>query len=161
MLLKIQDNVPLIFKTKNGFEEIKISEEEIKNKDLDYYLENLKKIMSIEQSIEEIKKWIEGYKITKDNYKKMVLILFKLFANIPVILMGETACGKTELIKQLMKMLNNGDKDFLITKNMHSGVQEYEIEEVIEIAEKKLEESKSNMICIFFDEINTTSLFQK
>ncbi len=72
--------------------------------------------------------------------------------------MRETGCGKTELIKQLMNMLNNGDQDFLITKNMHSGVQEYEIEEVIEIAEKKLEESKSNMICIFFDEINTTSL---
>ena len=159
--LKIQDSVPLIFKTKEGYQEINISEEEIKDKDLDYYLENLKKIMSLEQSLDDMKKWIEGYKITKDNYKKMVLILFKIFANIPVILMGETGCGKTELIKQLMKMLNNGDSDFLITKNMHSGVQEYEIAEVIEKAEKKIEESKSNLICIFFDEINTTSLLSK
>ena len=159
--LKIQDDVPLLFKTKNGYEEINISDKEIKDKDLDYYLENLKKIMQLEKSINEIKKWIENYKITKDNYKKMVLILFKIFANIPVILMGETGCGKTELIKQLMKMLNNGDPNFLITKNMHSGVKENEIIEVIEKAEKKLEESKSNMICIFFDEINTTSLLSK
>ena len=159
--LKIQDDVSLIFKTKNGYEEINISDDVIRDKDLDYYLENLKKIMQIDETLDGIKKWIEGYKITKDNYKKMVLILFKLFANIPVILMGETGCGKTELIKQLMKMLNNNDANFLITKNMHSGVKENEISEVIEKAEKKLEESNSNMICIFFDEINTTSLLSK
>ena len=159
--LKIQDDVPLIFKTKNGYEEINISDDKIRDKDLDYYLENLKKIMQIDAKIDVIKSWIEGYKITKDNYKKMVLILFKLFANIPVILMGETGCGKTELIKQLMKMLNNNNNDFLITKNMHSGVKENEITEVIEKAEKKLEKSKCNMICIFFDEINTTSLLSK
>ena len=157
--LKIQDNVPLLFKTKSGFEEINISDDEIKDKDLDYYLTNLKKIMILEQSLDEIKSWITGYKITKDNYKKMVLILFKIFANIPIILMGETGCGKTELIKQLMKMLNKGNPDFLITKNMHSGVKENEIIEVIEKAEEKLEES--NLICIFFDEINTTSLLSK
>ena len=159
--LKIQDDVPLIFKTKNGYEEINISDNEIKDKNEDYYLGNLKKIMALDQSLDDIKEWIKGYKITKDNYKKMILILFKIFANIPVILMGETGCGKTELIKQLMKMLNNGDPNFLITKNMHSGVKENEIVEVIENAEKKLEESKSNMICIFFDEINTTSLLSK
>ena len=45
-----------------------------------------------------------------------------------------------------MKMLHNGDPDFLIIKNIHSGVKENEIIEVIKNAEKKLEESKSNMI---------------
>ena len=70
-------------------------------------------------------------------------------SNIPVILMGETVCGKTELIRQLMKMLNKGDEEFLIIKNMHSGVKESEIEEIIKQGEKKLEESKSNIICIF------------
>ena len=159
--LGIQDDVPLIFKTKDGYEEITIKDDDIKNKDLEYYLNNLKKIMSLEQSIDVIKEWIGKYAITKDNYKKMVLILFKIFANIPVILMGETGCGKTELIKQLMKMLNNGDPNFLITKNMHSGVKESEIVEVIDEAEKKLKESKTHMVCVFFDEINTTSLLSK
>ena len=46
---------------------------------------------------------------------------------------------------------------------MHSGVKEEEIIEVIEKAEKNLnlKESKNDMICIFFDEINTTSLLSK
>jgi MoxR-like ATPase len=94
----------------------------------------------------------------------MILILFRIFANIPVILMGETGCGKTELIKQLMKMLNkdkeNKSNNFII-KNMHSGVKEDEIIKVIEKAEENLEKSKNDMVCIFFDEINTTSLLSK
>ena len=44
---------------------------------------------------------------------------------------------------------------------MHSGVKESEIIEVIEKAEKNLEESKNDLLCIFFDEINTTSLLSK
>ena len=120
--------------------------------------------MSLDESIEEIEKMIGNYKITEDNYKKMILILFRIFANIPVILMGETGCGKTELIKQLMKMLNkdkeNKSNNFII-KNMHSGVKEDEIIKVIEKAEENLEKSKNDMVCIFFDEINTTSLLSK
>ena len=99
--------------------------------------------MQLEKSLDEIKKWMGKYKITKDNYKKMVLILFKIFANIPVILMGETGCGKTELIKQLMKILNNGDPNFLITKNMHSGVKENEI---IEVKKQKKNQKNQKVI---------------
>ena len=55
--------------------------------------------MSLEQSEEEIQNILGKYKITADNYKKIMIILFKIFANIPVILMGKTGCGKTELIK--------------------------------------------------------------
>ena len=163
--LKIQYYSPIIFKTKNNeFIEINISDEEVKDKGIDYFLENLKKIMSLKETIEEIKQMLGSYKITEDNYKKMILILFRIFANIPVILMGETGCGKTELIKQLMKMLNKDrdkkNQNFII-KNMHSGVKESEIIEVIEKAEKNLEESKNDLLCIFFDEINTTSLLSK
>ena len=44
---------------------------------------------------------------------------------------------------------------------MHSGVKESEIIEVIEKAEKNLEDSKNDLLCIFFDEINITSLLSK
>ena len=161
--LEIQD-FPLIFRTKNGYVEIDLSNKEVNNKDIKYFLTNLKKVMSLDESEEEMINLLGDYKITEDNYKKMMLILFRIFANIPVILMGETGCGKTELIKQLMKMLNK-DKEKkgnnFIIKNMHSGVKENEIKEVIEKAEKNLEESKNDMVCIFFDEINTTSLLSK
>ena len=47
--LEIQyDAPPLIFKTKNGYEEINISDEEVKGKNLEYFLSNLKKIMSLD-----------------------------------------------------------------------------------------------------------------
>ena len=65
--------------------------------------------MSLKETTEEIKQMLDSYKITEDNYKKMILIFIK-FANVPVILIGETGCGKIELIKQLMKMLNK-DRD--------------------------------------------------
>ena len=162
--IKIQYDAPLIFKTNKGYIEIDLSDEEVKNKELKYFLSNLKKVMSLDESEEEIEKMIGDYKITEDNYKKMMLILFRIFANIPVILMGETGCGKTELIKQLMKMLNkdkeNTNNNFII-KNMHSGVKEIEILEVISFAEENLKKSKNDMVCIFFDEINTTSLLSK
>ena len=75
--------------------------------------------------------------------------------------MGETGCGKTELIKQLIKLLNNGEEDCIIIKNMHSGVKEIEIKEIIDEAKNKIEKSTNGMICIFFDEINTTTLLSK
>ena len=162
--LKIQYDAPLIFKTKNGYIEIDISDKEVKGKNVEYFISNLKNIMSLDESIEEIKNIIGSYKITEDNYKKMILILFRIFANIPVILMGETGCGKTELIKQLMKMLNkdkNNKSNNFIIKNMHSGVKESEIVDIINKAENILNNSKNDLLCIFFDEINTTSLLSK
>ena len=126
--LKIQTDVPLVFNNRNGYIKIDISDKEINNKNDEYFISNLKKVMSLEESDEKIKELIGDYKITEDNYKKMILILFRIFTNIPVILMGETGCGKTGLIKQLMKMLNkdkddnNEYKNFII-KNMHSRVK--------------------------------------
>ena len=120
--------------------------------------------MSLKETTEEIKQMLDSYKITEDNYKKMILILFRIFANVPVISIGKTGRGKAGSIKQLMKMLNKDrDKKIqnFIIKSMHSGVKESEIIEVIEKAEKNLEDSKNDLLCIFFDEIKTTSLLSK
>ena len=160
--LNIKYDIPLIFKNKDEYIEIDISDKEIKGKDINYFISNLKKVMSLEESEEEIKELLGNYKLTEDNYKKIMIILFKLFANIPIILMGETGCGKTELIKQLMKMLNK-DKinNNLIIKNLNLNIKENEIIEIIKKAEENLEETKNDFICIFFDEINKTSILSK
>ena len=50
-------------------------------------------------SIEQIKNIIGSYCFTSDNFIKMILILLRIRAGIPVIMMGETGCGKTSLIK--------------------------------------------------------------
>eukprot|EP01083_Nonionella_stella_P238378 835382_1 len=43
------------------------------------------------------------YALTYDNMLKMIAIYFRVKANIPVILMGETGCGKTSLLNYLAK----------------------------------------------------------
>ena len=55
------------------------------------------------KSIEEITK---NYIFTPDNFIKIILILLRIRANIPVIMMGETGCGKTLLIRKLSELLH-------------------------------------------------------
>ena len=47
---------------------------------------------------EKIKDILGSYVYTPDNFIKVVLILMRIRVNIPVIMMGETGCGKTALI---------------------------------------------------------------
>ena len=39
----------------------------------------------------------------------MILLVYRIKANVPVIIMGETGCGKTSLIIKLNQLLNNGE----------------------------------------------------
>lgn len=41
----------------------------------------------------------QSYVLTADNVLKMVLVIQRVRAGIPVIVMGETGCGKTSLIR--------------------------------------------------------------
>ena len=101
---------------------------------------------------------IYNYVITDDNYKKMVLLIYRIQANVPVIIMGETGCGKTTLIKKLCQILNNGEKLDKIIKiiNIHPGITDEDIcNEMIEINKKAKERIKNGEYWAFFDEINT------
>ena len=51
----------------------------------------------------------------------MVLLLYRIKANIPVILMGETYCGKTALIVKLNQIMNNGETNVEII-NIYPGI---------------------------------------
>ena len=51
----------------------------------------------------------KDYVFTVDNFIKMCLILIRIRANIPIIMMGETGCGKTSLIRKLSELQNNGE----------------------------------------------------
>ena len=57
-----------------------------------------------ELSLQEI---VGNYIITPDNFIKMLLILTRIRENIPLIIMGETGCGKTSLIKKLFDIMIN------------------------------------------------------
>ena len=104
----------------------------------------------------------DNYVITEDNYKKMVLLIYRIKANIPVIIMGETGCGKTSLIKKLSQILNNGEELVRII-NIHPGITDEEISikmnEINQKAKKAEYIDKEKYIkkelWVFFDEINT------
>ena len=140
-----------------------------------FYLKKLKQMLSlpndIENDIKEDKEDLKSlisilsletdpYVITDDNYKKMVLLIYRIQADVPVIIMGETGCGKTALIIKLSQLLNNGKKLVEIIK-IHPGITDDELcENMRKINEKakkqeKIDDKHKKEQWIFFDEINT------
>ena len=146
------------------------------------FLKELKEILDIKNPLETEKdnprksllEIAGNYVFTPDNFVKMVLILLRIRANIPVIMMGETGCGKTSLIRKLSELKNNGDRSKMKILNIHAGttdndiiqfLQEKVIPEAISIAESEKEEKEKRMknnqffdetkIWVFLDEINT------
>ena len=134
-------------------------------------IEKSDKNKSDKKSMEEI---VGTYVFTPDNFMKMIFILIRLNANIPVIMMGETGCGKTSLIRKLSELINEGDEKKMKRLNIHAGTTEKDIinfiyEEVIQdslkliqkeaiIKYNKFNESKyylEKKIWLFLDEINT------
>ena len=90
-----------------------------------------------------------SYALTADNILKMVLIIQRIKARIPVIVMGETGCGKTSLVRYLAKTC---DVPFHVF-NFHAGVTEEELAHFVSNMEK--EANKGGEIWVFLDEINT------
>lgn len=87
----------------------------------------------------------------------MVLIIYRIIANIPVILMGETGCGKTALIKKLNQLLNDGKSNLEII-NIHPGISDnYLVEKMKQINIKA--KNTNEDIWAFFDELNTCDSF--
>ena len=136
--------------------------------------EKVKKVSN--KNIEELKpleEIAESYVFTADNFVKMILILLRIRANIPVIMMGETGCGKTSLIRKLSQLLNNGSTKKMKILNIHAGTTDKDIinfieKKVIKAAEElkiedddKKEKFKEKQIYeprklwVFLDEINT------
>jgi hypothetical protein len=95
------------------------------------------------------------YVVTIDNLLKLMSIQQRLKYGLPVILMGETGCGKTALVKFLSKTLHFR----LMTLDIHGGITD---KAIIEFLDKAVEESASNEqdqrgVLVFFDEINAAN----
>ena len=166
----------LDMKKENNKNEEENDDDNKDNDDEDYEEEEKEKEEKEEEkkelkSMEEITK---NYAFTPDNFFKMVLILLRIRANIPVIMMGETGCGKTSLIRKLSELLNNGSSKKMKTLNIHAGINDKDIikflekkvikkaKELDEINKKeKAEKDKDGFLYVpkklwvFLDEINT------
>ena len=94
--------------------------------------------------MEKLCKLNGNYIYTRDNFIKSVIILKKIEASIPVILMGETGCGKTSLLKMLSIFFNKG-LDKMKILNIHAGINDEDIIQFINQIISDLKEYLKNL----------------
>ncbi|XP_009695289.1 PREDICTED: E3 ubiquitin-protein ligase RNF213-like [Cariama cristata] len=101
-----------------------------------------------------------SYQLTLDNTMKMLAIHLRFQCGIPVIIMGETGCGKTKLVQFMCNLQRAGRKvQNMIVVRVHGGTTSKAIREkvrqAIELARTNEEEHNIDTV-LFFDEANTS-----
>ena len=96
-----------------------------------------------------------GYALTVNSVFKMCHLWIRLQCRLPVVIMGETGCGKTSLIKYMAKL---ACISHLIIHDVHGGTMEADIDHKLReaIVEAELLDN-SQLVVIFFDEVNTAN----
>ena len=94
-----------------------------------------------------------GYILTPDNFLKMNLIYTRCISSIPLIIMGETGCGKTSLIRFFVREILHEE---LIILCIHSGITSDYINTKMEQINTQAIEAPDRRIWVFFDEFNTS-----
>ena len=101
------------------------------------------------------------YELTTDNVMKMLAIYMRFRSQIPVVIMGETGCGKTRLIHFMCDLLAEGKPvENLIIMKTHGGVTASNIHNMVNKAVRTAEANKRlgiRLTVLFFDEANTTN----
>uniref|UniRef100_A0A2K6KPV1 E3 ubiquitin-protein ligase RNF213 n=1 Tax=Rhinopithecus bieti TaxID=61621 RepID=A0A2K6KPV1_RHIBE len=102
----------------------------------------------------------ETYELTTDNMLKILAIEMRFRCGIPVVIMGETGCGKTRLIKFLSDLRRAGaDADTIKLVKVHGGTTADMIYSRVREAENVAFANKDQHqldTILFFDEANTT-----
>ncbi len=91
------------------------------------------------------------YALTAHSLVKMALMYLRIRAQVPVLIMGETGCGKTSLVTYLAKVAGVG----LCVLNVHAGVS---LEDIASFVGKCREQAAADprvQLWVFLDEINT------
>ena len=93
-----------------------------------------------------------SYVLTPDNVLKMVLILLRINAHLPVVIRGHTGCGKTMMIQYLACMCEIE----LYTFRVHAGTTDTDIVSFVHdiLEEMRLDNGNKSERWVFFDEIN-------
>ena len=103
-----------------------------------------------------------SYELTIDNCLKLMAIFMRLKSGNPVVIMGETGCGKTRKIKffsDLHLMPSMGEKmKHLIHFKIHGGTTAEEIEKILKKAERLAQQNKRKLSEISKQYFNTRSL---
>ncbi|XP_060127041.1 E3 ubiquitin-protein ligase RNF213-like [Zootoca vivipara] len=102
----------------------------------------------------------DTYELTTDNMLKILAIEMRFRCGIPVVLMGETGCGKTRLIKFLCELRRSGaSANNMKLVKVHGGTTADAIYAKVREAEDIAIDNKQQYqfdTILFFDEANTT-----
>jgi energy-coupling factor transporter ATP-binding protein EcfA2 len=107
---------------------------------------------------------LDNYALAGDNLLKMLLIYSRVQVGLPVVIMGETGCGKTSLVKFLAAAANMPDDNFRVM-NFHAGLSCNDITSFIESCEERARECAADaeqkkmppmQVWAFLDEVNTS-----
>lgn len=93
----------------------------------------------------------EGYVLTVDNFLKMALISERAKFGLPIVIIGETGCGKTSLLRFLVEKVM---KERLELVSIHAGTTAEELGTRMRTIEGSLQQCKR--VWVFFDEFNTS-----
>ncbi|KAM6364551.1 LOW QUALITY PROTEIN: E3 ubiquitin-protein ligase rnf213-alpha-like [Pluvialis apricaria] len=101
-----------------------------------------------------------SYQLTLDNTMKMLAIHLRFQCGIPVIIMGETGCGKTKLVQFMCNLQNAGRTiQNMMVVRVHGGTTSKTIQEkvrqAVELARTNEEQHNVDTV-LFFDEANTS-----
>lgn len=121
-------------------------------------LETLGRVLGVKQD-KKIMDPDDTYQLTLDNVMKMLAIHLRFESDIPVIIMGETGCGKTRLVQFMCDLMRSGkNAQNLIVVRVHGGTTSEiiykKVKEAIDISEKNKAQNLDTVL--FFDEANTT-----
>ncbi|KAM6394866.1 E3 ubiquitin-protein ligase rnf213-alpha-like [Rhynochetos jubatus] len=101
-----------------------------------------------------------SYQLTLDNTMKMLAIHLRFQCGIPVIIMGETGCGKTKLVQFMCNLQRAGRKiRNMVVVRVHGGTTsktiQQKVEEAVQLAHTNKQEHNVDTV-LFFDEANTS-----
>ena len=94
-------------------------------------LDILLKFLNINEfNYEKKKKILDNFVFTPENFIKLILILLRIRAKIPIILMGDIGCGKSYLIEMASKLINRGNNT-IYKMTINSGTTNEDINQFI------------------------------
>ncbi|XP_041354587.1 E3 ubiquitin-protein ligase rnf213-alpha-like [Gigantopelta aegis] len=125
-------------------------------------LQRLEKLCSVMPGVDFFYDPDPTYELTTDNVKKILAIFMRFRCNIPVLIMGETGCGKTRLVKFLCSLQSppGVEVENMVIMKVHGGTTADDIIKKVHKAERLAQaNAKINAhmyTVLFFDEANTT-----
>jgi hypothetical protein len=127
--------------------------------DKDYLFNRSKRFPNLEENCDNEKGVEEGFVVTEENNLKMALVLVKSMVGDPIVIMGESGCGKTYFTKFTASCVK---QDEIRVLTLHAGVREDDLlkflKECIDRALFLQTETPGKKVWILFDEFNTSPL---